>query len=138
MPQPIICLDEEMRHFADRFRALYSKPQYQYFVTVLLGLMECDGRRTLSGMLQVVGHPPSLSGLSRFFSEAPWSHEAVAASWLSHFRTEMQPLVEAERDRQRTLQPRRRGRPNQPLVTVYVIGDDSTMSKCEQSAKWQA
>jgi len=32
MPQPIICLDEEVRHFAERFRPLYSKPQYQYFV----------------------------------------------------------------------------------------------------------
>lgn len=129
MPQPIICLDEEVCHFAERFRALYSKPQYQYFVTVLLGLMECDGRRTLSGLLQEVGHPPSLSGLSRFFSEAPWSREAVVDSWLSHFRMEMQPLVEAERDRQYQQQLRQRGRPKQPFVTGYVIGDDSTMSK---------
>jgi hypothetical protein len=29
-----------VRHFAERFRAVFSKPQYQYFVTVLLGLME--------------------------------------------------------------------------------------------------
>ena len=55
MPQPIICLDEEVRHFAERFRSLFSKPQYQYFVTVLLGLMECEGRRTLSGVLREVG-----------------------------------------------------------------------------------
>lgn len=41
-------------------------------VTVLLGLMECDGRRTLSGVLREVGQSPSLSGLSRFLAEAPW------------------------------------------------------------------
>ena len=129
MPQPIICLDEEVRHFAERFRSVFSKPQYQYFVTVLLGLMECDGKRTLSGVLSKVGQPPHLSGLSRFFSEAPWVQEALVVIWLEHFRTEMQPLVEAEREQQRKLQPKRRGRPKQPLVTGYVIGDDSTMSK---------
>src|SRR5712692_1573589 len=129
MPQPIICVDEEVCHFAERFRSLYSKPQYQYFVTVLLGLMECEGRRTLSGLLREVGQAPSLSGLSRFLSEAPWSQEAIVARWQKHFRTEMQPLVDAERDRQRKLEPKRRGRPKQPRVTGYMIGDDSTMSR---------
>jgi hypothetical protein len=129
MPQPIICLDEEVRQFAERFRSVFSKPQYQYFVTVLVGLLECDGKRTLSGVLSKVGQPPSLSGLSRFFSEAPWVQEALVVIWLEHFRAEMQPLVQAEREQQRTLQPKGRGRPKQPLVTGYVIGDDSTMSK---------
>jgi len=129
MPQPIICLDEEVCHFAERFRSLFSKPQYQYFVTVLLGLLECEGKRTLSGILSKVGEPPSLSGLSRFFSEAPWVQEALVAIWLEHFRAEMQPLVAAECERQRARQPKRRGRRKQPLVTGYLIGDDSTMSK---------
>jgi len=129
MPQPIICLDEEVRHFAERFRGLFSKPQYQYFVTVLLGLMECEGRRTLSGVLREVGQSPSLSGLSRFLSEAPWSQEAVVMSWQRHFRAEMDPVVEAERQERQKHQPKRRGRPRVPLVTGYLIGDDSTMSK---------
>ena len=129
MPQPIICLDEEVRQLAERFRSVFTRPQYQYFVTVLLGLMECDGKRTLSGVLSKVGQPPSLSGLSRFFAEAPWLQEALVDIWLEHFRAEMQPLVEAEREQQRTLQPKGRGRPKHPLVTGYVIGDDSTMSK---------
>ena len=129
MPQPIICLDEEVCHFAERFRSVFSKPQYQYFVTVLLGLLECDGKRTLSGILSQVGQPPSLSGLSRFFSEAPWLQEALVVIWLEHFRTQMQPQVEVEREQQRKRQLKHRGRPKQPLVTGYVIGNDSTMSK---------
>jgi DDE superfamily endonuclease len=129
MPQPIICLDEEVCHFAERFRSVFSKPQYQYFVTVLLGLLECEGKRTLSGILSKVGQSPSLSGLSRFFSEAPWVQEALVVIWLEYFRTQMQPLVAAEREQQRKRQPKRRGRPKQPSVTGYVIGDDSTMSK---------
>lgn len=129
MPQPIICLDDEVRHFAERYRALFTKPQYQYFVTVLLGLMECEGRRTLSGLLREVAQSPSLSGLSRFLSEAPWTSRALVEQWLADFREELAPAVEAERQRQRQSQPKRRGRPKQPLVTGYVIGDDSTMSK---------
>jgi len=41
----------------------------------------------------------------------------------------MQPLVTAQREQQRQQQPKRRGRPKQPFVTGYVIGDDSTMGK---------
>ena len=106
MPQPILCLDEEVRHFAERFRSAFSKPQYQYFVTVLLGLLECEGKRTLSGVLSKVSESASLSGLSRFFSEAPWVQEALVVIWLEHFRAEMQPLVEAERKHRRSANQR--------------------------------
>jgi hypothetical protein len=129
MPVPIVCLDEQVRQFAERFRQGLSKPQYQYFVTVLLGLMECEGRRTLSGLLRQVAAGPSLAGLSRFLSEAPWEAAALAESWLRHFREEMQPCVAADLQRQRREQAKRRGRPKQPVVTGYLIGDDSTMHK---------
>ncbi len=119
MPVPVICLDEDVRYFAERFREVFSKPQYQYFVTVLLGLMLCEGTRTLSGLLRQIADSPSLAGLSRFLSEAPWEEAAVVESWLRHFREEMQPQM----------QPKRRGRPKAPVVTGYLIGDDSTMHK---------
>jgi hypothetical protein len=129
MPVPIICLDDELRYFAQRYHGLFSKPQYQYFVIVLLGLMMCEGRRTLSGLLRVVGTQASLAGLSRFLSQAPWPEQELTQQWLKHFRQEMELAVEAELHRQGQLQPKRRGRPKKPLVTGYVIGDDSTMSK---------
>jgi len=129
MPVPILCLDETLCQFVERFRAVFSTPQYQSFVTVLLGLMLCEGRRTLSGLLREVGDSPSLAGLSRDLAEAPWSAEVVVAGWLTQFREAMQPEVATERERQQQVRPKRRGRPKQPLVTGYVIGDDSTMSK---------
>jgi len=122
-------LDENVCHFAERFRQLLSKPQYQYFVIVLLGLMQCEGGRTLSGLLRQIGAGPSLAGLSRFFSEAPWEATAVAERWLRHFRETMQPQVAAELQRQRQEQPKHRGRAKPPVVTGYLIGDDSTMHK---------
>ncbi|HJT56227.1 MAG TPA: hypothetical protein VJ761_07020 [Ktedonobacteraceae bacterium] len=129
MPVPIICLDEYLRYFTQRFQKLLSKPQYQYFVTVLLGLMLCEGVRTLRGLLRQVADGPSLAGLSRFLSEAPWEARARAEQWLRTFRETMQPVVAAEQERYRQGQPKRRGRPKTPVVTGYLIGDDSTMHK---------
>jgi hypothetical protein len=129
MPVPIICLDDQLRQFAERFRQELSKPQYQYFVIVLLGLMLCEGARTLRGLLRQIALGPSLAGLSRFLAQAPWQAPAVVACWLSHFREEMQPLVETELQGQRQAQPKRRGRPKPPVVTGYLIGDDSTIEK---------
>ncbi len=129
MPVPIICLDDELCHFLEGYRPLMSKPQYQYFVIVLVGLMLCEGRRTLVGLLEQVAESTSVSGLSRFLAEAPWESQAVGQQWLKDFRTRMRPVVEAAQARQRTMQPKRRGRPKRPFVTGYLIGDDSTMHK---------
>ncbi|HEY1349347.1 MAG TPA: transposase [Ktedonobacteraceae bacterium] len=96
-------------------------------MTVLLGLLECEGRRTLRGIVTQVAQPPSLSGLRRFLSESPWVAEALVVIWRERFRRELEPMVEAEREQQR--QPKRRGRPKEPSVTGYLIGDDSTMRK---------
>jgi len=85
MPVPIICLDTHLRHFAERFRHELSKPQYEYFVIVLLGLMLCEGTRTLRGLLRQIADGPNLAGLSRFLSQSPWQ-AAVIERWLGHFR----------------------------------------------------
>ena len=129
MPVPIICLDEELCHFVERYRQRFSKPQYQYFVIVLLGLMLCEGRRTLLGLLRQVAEATSLAGLSRFLSQAPWEEDEVAKQWLEDFRQAMEAAVQAEQARLQQEQPKRRGRPRVPLVTGYLIGDDSTMHK---------
>lgn len=129
MPVPIICLDRRVRQFAERLRDCFSKPQFEYFVTVLLGLLLCQEPHTLSGLLRQITKGPSLSGLSRFLSDAPWEAEAVAATWLKRFREQMQPKVAAERERQRQERGVRRGRPKTAVVTGYLIGDDSTIQK---------
>ena len=50
-------------------------------------------------------------------------------SWLRHFREEMQPVVEAERQRQQSSSRSVEAVPKQPVVTGYLIGDDSTIEK---------
>jgi hypothetical protein len=115
MPQPMLCVDAEVCHGAERCRSMFSKPHSQDVVTVLLGLLECECMQTLSGM-------------SRFLAEAPWVQEVVVVILLEHVRTEMQPQVEDECEQQLIHQPTRRGRPKQPSVTGYLRGDDATMS----------
>jgi hypothetical protein len=50
-------------------------------VIVLLGLIECEGRRKLRGLLAVVREKVSLCGLSRFFNRWQWSAAEVAQTW---------------------------------------------------------
>jgi len=129
MPVPIICLDARLRQFCTALRRCFSKPQHKYLVTVLLALMLCQEPRTLSGLLRQVADGQSLSGLSRFVSEAPWSAEEVAGAWIERFGEQMVSMVEAEHARQRRERPKRQGRPRATVVTGYLIGDDSTQHK---------
>ncbi len=129
MPIPIVCLDARVRQWAACFSRCFSKPHYQHVVTVLRGLLLCQEARTLSGLRRQVAGGPSLASLSRFIARAPWDEEAVVRTWLARFQTQVAPLVQAERHRQRQARPRQVGRPKEPLVTGYLIGDDSTLAK---------
>ena len=71
----------------------------------------------------------SLSGLSRFFAGAPRDSAALVARWQERFRSQMTLVVQAELFQLQDVQPKRCGRPKVPVVTGYLIGDDSTMHK---------
>jgi len=129
MPIPIVCLDVRVRQWAACFRECFSKPQYQHFVTVLLGLLLCQEARTLTGLRRQVAGGASVASLSRFLARAPWDEAAVARAWRARFDTHAAPLVQAARDHQRQTRPRQVGRPKEPLVIGYLIGDDSTLAK---------
>ena len=129
MPKPIVCLSERLRQFAEIFRSCFSKRQWKYFVIVLLGLIECEERKTMSGLLRVIGEQVSLSGLSRFLNKWNWSHSKVAQSWLLHFRQRMEGPVQSEHNRLKAKQPKHIGRLKQTVVTGFLIFDDSVHHK---------
>lgn len=129
MPKPIVCLSEPLRQFMEIFRSCFSKRQWKYFVIVLLGLVECEERKTLSGLLRMIGEQVSLSGLSRFLNKWSWSPEEVAQSWLHRFRQRMEAFVQAEHTRLKAEQLKRLGRPKQTVVTGFLIFDDSVHEK---------
>jgi hypothetical protein len=75
MPPPLICLDDEVRHSAERFRSAFSHPHAPSIVTVLLRLLQCEGTRSRDG--EHGGESSSRSGVRRMFSEAPWAQRTV-------------------------------------------------------------
>lgn len=140
MPKPIICLAEALCQYAELFRPCFSNRQYKYFVTVLLALVECQERRTLSALLRCVSpEGVSLSGLSRFFSKWQWSPQTLADIWLARFKERVTPLVQANQQVQNlrlTQCPVVKNGPGRPpkikaktLVTGFLIMDDSTHHK---------
>jgi hypothetical protein len=127
MRLPIVCLDQRLRHFLATFQCCFSQPQYQYFVTILLGLILCQSSQTLSGLLRQASQTVTLSGTSRFMAKAPWSADELGQTWQRQFRQELASLVAAEHARLRQRRQKKRGRPKKTVVTGYLIGDDSTM-----------
>jgi len=69
---------EQLRQFVEIFRSCFSQRQWKYFVIVLLGLVECEERKTMSSLLRMLGEQVSLSGLSRFLNTWNWSPPEVA------------------------------------------------------------
>jgi hypothetical protein len=129
MSIPIICLDARLRQFCETFRTCFSPPQFKYLVTVLLALMLCQETSTLTGLLRQIADGQSVSGLSRFLSESPWSAAEVAGAWVERFHEQMVEAVQVDHERQRHQRPKSRGRARKTVVTGYLIGDDSTQHK---------
>ena len=129
MPQPIHIQDARLAQYLRLFSGVFSLPQWKYFVTVLLGLLHCDERRTLSALLRHVAVGVTIFGLCYFLRAAPWSVNALTAARQAYFYEQVTPLVAAAHAEQCAQQPRRRGRRKRTLVTGYLIIDDSTHAK---------
>jgi len=141
MRLPSICLDDQLAKHLEQFRFCFSQPQYKYFVTILLGLLLCQNGFTLSGILRQVSQDVTLSGSSRFLSQAPWSTTEVCRQWQTAFQAEMIEVVEAEHARQRARQSKRRGRPRSTVVTEPALsaaeGLPHWRRQCDAKAAWQ-
>lgn len=129
MAQPIIIQDAILRNHLRMYREVLSSPQMKYFVTVQMGMIHCQGSRTLSGMLREVAGSVTVSGLSRFLISQAWSVEEVVKVRYGYFCEELRPIVKEAHADQRIQRPKRKGRPTPTVVTGYLILDDSTHIK---------
>jgi hypothetical protein len=131
MPHPIVCQDERLRQYLQSFQALFSRPQYEHFVTVLMALLLSLEGYTLSHLKHTISGIKSLSSLSRFLSSSPWNHQLVIQYNYTRFCRMMQPRIEQECQIMLAKQQKKCGRRSTPFVTGYLIGDDSTMLKAK-------
>ena len=129
MAQLIITQDATLCNYLEAFHPKFSAPQWKYFVTVLMGLLHCDGNKTLSGLLRQVAVVVTMSGLSRFLVSPAWSVAALEQVRYREFQAQVQPLVVQAHRNQKSRRARRRGRPQPTVVTGYLIMDDSTHAK---------
>lgn len=129
MRVPIVCVDTRVRQYAQTFADCFSRPQFQHFVIVLVGLLLCRGTRTLTGLLECVAVKTSLASLSRFLSQSPWNASELTARWRERFEQQLAPQVAQHHADHRAARPRRPGRPKASIVTGYLIGDDTTCHK---------
>jgi len=49
VPKPTMCVSDALRQFLEIFRPCFSRRHSKCFVTVLLGLVECEARSTFDG-----------------------------------------------------------------------------------------
>jgi hypothetical protein len=129
MPQPVHIRDVRLTQYLRVFSSAFSLPQWKYFVTVLLGLLHCDERRSLSALLRHVVVGVTIFGVCHFMCVAPWSVDRLTAVRQAYFYEQMAPVVTAAHLELRAQQPRRRGRRKRTVVTGYLILDDSTHAK---------
>ena len=62
MAHLIILQEATLRNYMEAFRGKLNAAQWKYFVTVLMGLVHCEGSKTLSGMLRKVAVAVTISG----------------------------------------------------------------------------
>jgi hypothetical protein len=117
MPHPIVCLDTRFRQYLEHWQALFSRPQFQHFVTVLLALIVGSQGLTLLHLKRAVAGSKSLASLSRFLAQAPWKQESLHALAWSRFVDHLSPCLQQDLSRQRALQPVGLGRPRKLFVT---------------------
>jgi len=129
MAQLIINQDATLRNYLEAFRSQLSAPQWKYFETILMGLLHCDGSKTLSGILRQVAVVVTMSGLSRFLISPAWSVAALEEVRYRQFQAQVQPRIAQAHREQKSRRVRRRGRPHPTVVTGYLIMDDSTHAK---------
>ncbi|MCX7855739.1 MAG: hypothetical protein N2556_07165, partial [Anaerolineae bacterium] len=129
MPQPVHIRDGRLTQYLRRFSGVFTLPQWKYFVTVLMGLLHCDERRSLSALLRHVVARVTIFGLCHFLRAAPWSVDQLTAVRQAYFYEQMAPVVAAAHQDLQAQPPRRRGRRRRTVVTGYLMLDDSTHAK---------
>ena len=129
MAHPIIIQEGTLRNYLASFRDVIRPAQWRYFETVLMGLIHCQASRTLSGMLRAVAVWVTVWNLSRFLVSPRWSTTRLAAVRYRVYCAEVEPLIVAAHESQRSNRSMKRGRPPATVVTGYLILDDSTHVK---------
>jgi len=60
------------RKFILSLRLGFGKPQIRHLVSIVNGIILCEGRKTTSAIREAAGKERHLSSTARFLNESPW------------------------------------------------------------------
>ena len=114
---PVTELPNSLAEYLSKYNTVLSKPQQQHFQTYVIGLMICEGKRTITNINATLlpGERKDDTSVSRFANQYKWSEDAVDQCC----------VILALKEITTWLNNRVGGRP----VTAYLIFDDSTHEK---------
>ncbi len=98
-----------------------SKPQRTHLLSIMHGIILCDGRKTITGMRRQTKADRDLSCMARFLSESPWNHHTL------------------NRQRRRFLQQlaRREQKKHPDKPVVFLLVDDTGCKKNATTRKME-
>jgi len=114
---PVTGLPDSLAKYLTSYNDILSKPQQYHFQTYVVGLVTCEGNRTITNInaTLLLGERKDNTSVSRFVNEHKWSEDEVDQQRVALVREEIVTwLNNQEGDRS---------------VTTYLIFDDSTHEK---------
>lgn len=90
----------------------FSKPQMRHLISMVNGIILCEGRKNISTIREASGKERHLSSTTRFLNESPWSVNRMQ-----------------KRRMERIMQAIRKAPNNQGKRTVFLLIDDTSCKK---------
>jgi hypothetical protein len=114
---PVTGLPDDLAEYLSNYDDTLSKPQRYHFQTYVVGLVTCEGNRTITNINATIlpGERKDDTSVSRFVSQYKWSIDEVDQQRVALARGKIVTWLNNRED----------GRP----VTTYHIFDDSTHEK---------
>lgn len=112
MEIPIISATPYFDQFMSQFKRFFSCPQFRNATHYLLGLLLCEGRRTISHLSESQSRQGSYNRLHHFLSRSPWNEEHLNEARIRQMMQEVQTSAQDQ---------------HEPIG--FLIGDDTTNPK---------
>ena len=74
---------DTVEELLEQYKPCLSKPQFKNFSTYTIGLVTCEGRKTIQAINQSFMNTKDQSSLNRFLTKSPWSLENLQDKRLS-------------------------------------------------------
>lgn len=112
MEIPIVSGTPNFDHFLEPFKQYFSNPQYRNLTHYLLGLVLCEGKRTLTRLSRSHAICESYNRLHHFISESPWAEDEVNNERIQIMKQHVESMA---------------AKTHEPIG--FFIGDDTTNPK---------